>query len=133
MPLCPLVLWQSQKVCSGNHNRIHRKRREDRTRCQWSLGSNLPTRDRSPKWCLIHRQSKRTLGNDGRGNPRIARQKLIQTIISKLKDQKNENILLKENIKNLNLKISELKLLHTKLNTELINKDKEISDMKKSI
>ncbi len=57
----------------------------------------------------------------------------VKTIISKLKDQKNENILLKENIKNLNLKISELKLLHTKLNTELINKDKEISDLKNSV
>ena len=57
----------------------------------------------------------------------------VKTIISKLKDQKNENILLKENIKNLNLKISELKLLHTKLNTELINKGKEISDLKNSV
>ena len=28
---------------------------------------------------------------------------------------------------------SELKLLHTKLNTELINKDKEISDLKNSV
>ncbi|MCB0728749.1 MAG: hypothetical protein KDD00_14900 [Ignavibacteriae bacterium] len=57
----------------------------------------------------------------------------VKILISKLKDQKNENILLKENIKNLNLKISELKLLHTKLNTELINKDKEISDLKNSV
>ena len=52
--------------------------------------------------------------------------------------QRNKNITkkkkaLKENIKNLNLKISELKLLHTKLNTELINKDKEISDLKNSV
>jgi len=54
----------------------------------------------------------------------------VKLIISKLKDVKNENILLKENIKNLNLKISELKLQHTKINTELINKDKEISDLK---
>ncbi len=46
---------------------------------------------------------------------------------------KNENILLTENIKNLNLKISELKLQHTKLNTEIINKDKEISDLKNSV
>lgn len=51
-------------------------------------------------------------------------------LISKLKDTKNEIILLKENIKNLNLKISELKLQHTKINTELINKDKEISELK---
>lgn len=57
----------------------------------------------------------------------------IKLLISKLKDLKNENILLKENIKNLNLKISELKLQHTKLNTELINKDKEISDLKNSV
>ena len=57
----------------------------------------------------------------------------VKTLISKLKDLKNENILLKENIKNLNLKISELKLQHTKLNTELINKDKEISDLKNSV
>ncbi|HMQ69551.1 MAG TPA: hypothetical protein PKA90_11225 [Ignavibacteria bacterium] len=57
----------------------------------------------------------------------------VKILISKLKDHKNENILLKENIKNLNLKISELKLLHTKLNTELINKDKEISDLKNSV
>ncbi len=54
----------------------------------------------------------------------------VKILISKLKDLKNENILLKENIKNLNLKISELKLQHTKLNTEIINKDKEISDLK---
>ena len=57
----------------------------------------------------------------------------VKLLISKLKDLKNENILLKENIKNLNLKISELKLQHTKLNTELINKDKEISDLKNSV
>lgn len=64
---------------------------------------------------------------------RISEDELLQKvklIISKLKDVKNENILLKENIKNLNLKISELKLQHTKINTELINKDKEISDLK---
>lgn len=54
----------------------------------------------------------------------------VKLLISKLKDLKNENTLLKENIKNLNLKISELKLQHTKINTELINKDKEISDLK---
>lgn len=54
----------------------------------------------------------------------------VKLLISKLKDIKNENLLLKENIKNLNLKISELKLQHTKINTELINKDKEISDLK---
>ncbi|MDQ3020280.1 MAG: hypothetical protein M3R36_06890 [Bacteroidota bacterium] len=54
----------------------------------------------------------------------------VKLLISKLKDLKNENVLLKENIKNLNLKISELKLQHTKINTELINKDKEISDLK---
>lgn len=57
----------------------------------------------------------------------------VKILISKLKDLKNENILLKENIKNLNLKISELKLHHTKLNTEIINKDKEISDLKNSV
>lgn len=54
----------------------------------------------------------------------------VKLLIAKLKDFKNENVLLKENIKNLNLKISELKLQHTKINTELINKDKEISDLK---
>ncbi len=57
----------------------------------------------------------------------------VKLLISKLKDVKNENTLLKENIKNLNLKISELKLQHTKLNTELVNKDKEISDLKSLI
>ncbi len=57
----------------------------------------------------------------------------VKILISKLKDLKNENILLKENIKNLNLKISELKLQHTKLNTEIINKEKEISDLKNSV
>jgi hypothetical protein len=54
----------------------------------------------------------------------------IKTLISKYKDLKNENNLLKENIKNLNLKISELKLHSTKQSTELINKDKEISELK---
>lgn len=57
----------------------------------------------------------------------------VKILISKLKDLKNENILLKENIKNLNLKISELKLQFTKINTELINKDKEISGLKSLI
>ncbi len=57
----------------------------------------------------------------------------VKILISKLKDLKNENILLKENIKNLNLKTSELKLQNTKLNTELINKDKEISDLRNSV
>ncbi|MEO8446471.1 MAG: hypothetical protein ABI528_03200 [bacterium] len=57
----------------------------------------------------------------------------VKLLITKIKDLKNENILLKENIKNLNIKISELKLQHTKLNTELINKDKEISDLKNSV
>ncbi len=57
----------------------------------------------------------------------------VKLLISKLKDLKNENILLKENIKNLNLKISELKLQHTKINTELLNKDKEISDLKNMV
>lgn len=54
----------------------------------------------------------------------------VKALISKLKDTRNENLLLKENIKNLNLKISELKLQHTKVNTELLNKEKEISDLK---
>lgn len=54
----------------------------------------------------------------------------VKALISKLKDTRNENLLLKENIKNLNLKISELKLQHTKINTELLNKEKEISDLK---
>ncbi len=57
----------------------------------------------------------------------------VKILISKLKDVKNETILLKENLKNLNLKVSELKLQHTKINTELINKDKEISDLKSLI
>ena len=54
----------------------------------------------------------------------------IKSVISKFKDLKNENNLLKENIKNLNLKISELKLQNTKQSTELINREKEISDLK---
>lgn len=57
----------------------------------------------------------------------------IKLLISKQKEVKNENSLLKENIKNLNLKISELKLQLTKVNTELINKDKEMSDLKNLI
>ncbi|MEP7146209.1 MAG: hypothetical protein ABI792_04280 [bacterium] len=57
----------------------------------------------------------------------------VKVLISKLKDVKNETILLKENLKNLNLKVSELKLQHTKLNTEIITKDKEISDLKNSV
>lgn len=57
----------------------------------------------------------------------------VKTLISKLKESRNENTLHKENIKNLNLKISELKLQLTKINTELINRDKEISDLKNLI
>lgn len=70
---------------------------------------------------------------DQKNSVRISFDEILQKVkllISKLKDVKNENILLKENIKNLNLKISELKLQHTKINTDLINKDKEISDLK---
>ncbi len=73
---------------------------------------------------------------DQKNTLRIALEDLltkVKLLITKNKDLKNENILLKENIKNLNLKISELKLQHTKLNTELINKDKEISDLKNSV
>ncbi len=54
----------------------------------------------------------------------------FKSVISKFKDLKNENNLLKENIKNLNLKISELKLQNTKQSTELINREKEISELK---
>lgn len=57
----------------------------------------------------------------------------VKILISKLKDAKNETILLKENLKNLNLKVSELKLQHTKLNTELITRDKEISNLRNSV
>jgi len=70
---------------------------------------------------------------DQKNSVRVSFDEILQKVkllISKLKDVKNENILLKENIKNLNLKISELKLQHTKINTDLINKDKEISDLK---
>ncbi len=51
-------------------------------------------------------------------------------LITRLKDTKSENSVLKENIKNLNLKISELKLQLTRINTEIINKEKEISELK---
>lgn len=54
----------------------------------------------------------------------------IKSLVAKYKDLKNENLLLKENIKNLNMKVSELKLQVTKAGTEMINKDKEISDLK---
>jgi predicted nuclease with TOPRIM domain len=54
----------------------------------------------------------------------------VKLLISRLKEARNENSILKENIKNLNLKISELKLQLTKINTEQINKDKEISELK---
>lgn len=73
---------------------------------------------------------------DQKNSARISLEDLlskVKMLISKLKESKNESVLLKENIKNLNLKISELKLQHTKLNTELINKDKAISELKNSV
>ena len=73
---------------------------------------------------------------DQKNNVRVSFEDLlskVKVLISKLKDAKNETVLLKENLKNLNLKVSELKLQHTKLNTELITRDKEISNLKNSV
>lgn len=74
--------------------------------------------------------------NEKKNSVRISLDELlsrVKLLISKFNEVKNENTLLKENIKNLNLKISELKLQFTKINTELINKDKEISGLKSLI
>lgn len=57
----------------------------------------------------------------------------IGVLISKFNEYKEENYQLKETIKNLNNKITELKLQFNKLNTELIRKEQEISSLKNSI
>jgi chromosome segregation ATPase len=57
----------------------------------------------------------------------------LGVLISKFNEYKEENYQLKETIKNLNNKITELKLQFNKLNTELIQKEQEITSLKNSI
>lgn len=54
----------------------------------------------------------------------------INLLISKFKDSKEENNILKENIKELNNHITDLKLQLTKANSDAVIKDKEISSLK---
>lgn len=54
----------------------------------------------------------------------------INLLISKFKDLKEENNILKENIKELNNHITDLKLQLTKANSDAVIKDKEISSLK---
>ncbi len=54
----------------------------------------------------------------------------INLLISKFKDLKEENNILKENIKELNNYITDLKLQLTKANSDAVIKDKEISSLK---
>lgn len=53
-----------------------------------------------------------------------------RAIIGKLNESREENKELKEGIKELNSKITDLKLQLTKLNSLCVLKDKEISDLK---
>jgi len=54
----------------------------------------------------------------------------VKKLIYKMKEVSDENNLLKENIKELNNSITELKLQSTKINSDSVVKDKEISDLK---
>ncbi|MBM4158453.1 MAG: hypothetical protein FJ216_06700 [Ignavibacteria bacterium] len=54
----------------------------------------------------------------------------IKLFVEKYNSQKEENKLLKENIKDLNNKVNEIKLQLTKLNTDIVLKDKELSKLK---
>jgi len=54
----------------------------------------------------------------------------VRGLIEKYNNASTENHSLKENIKDLNNKITELKLQLNKLNSDTINKDKEISELK---
>jgi hypothetical protein len=54
----------------------------------------------------------------------------LNLLISKFKDIKEENINLKESIKEINNNITDLKLQLTKANSDSVFKDKEISSLK---
>ncbi|MFA5012177.1 MAG: hypothetical protein WC644_09545 [Ignavibacteria bacterium] len=54
----------------------------------------------------------------------------VKGLIEKYNNASTENHSLKENIKDLNNKITELKLQLNKLDSDTINKDKEISELK---
>ncbi len=54
----------------------------------------------------------------------------VRGLIEKYNSASTENHSLKENIKDLNNKITELKLQLNKLDSDTINKDKEISELK---
>ncbi|MFC2092834.1 hypothetical protein ACFLSV_02940 [Bacteroidota bacterium] len=54
----------------------------------------------------------------------------VKKLIYKMKEVSDKNNLLKENIKELNNSITELKLQSTKINSDSVVKDKEISDLK---
>lgn len=54
----------------------------------------------------------------------------VKSLIEKYQSTSVENHALKENIMDLNNKITELKLQLNKLNSDSINKDKEISELK---
>ena len=67
------------------------------------------------------------------GNYKASLEKLISkagTLVNKFRDVSEENAVLKENIKELNNKITEIKLQLTKLNSDSVFKDKEISSLK---
>ena len=53
-----------------------------------------------------------------------------RAVVAKLKETQDENKDIKEGIKELNSKITDLKLQLTKLNSLCVLKDKEISDLK---
>ena len=54
----------------------------------------------------------------------------VKKLIYKMKEVTEENTLFKENIKELNNSITDLKLQLTKTNSDSLVKDKEISDLK---
>ena len=54
----------------------------------------------------------------------------VEDFVNSYKEIKEENSNLKENVRDLNNKITELKLQLSKINSDTVLKDKEISDLK---
>jgi transcriptional regulator with AAA-type ATPase domain len=57
----------------------------------------------------------------------------VKKLVYKMKEISDENVMFKENIRELNNNITELKLQLTKNNSDSVIKDKEISDLKNTL
>jgi len=57
----------------------------------------------------------------------------IKLLVEKSKNYKDENLILKEKLKNLEQSVSEIKIEFSNRNAQLLNKDKEISELKNKL